>query len=73
MPAPNVTLWRLTWARDLGVFWMSMKSCDAESAPYWAARLAARDAQGVVYKASPRRPALPDNAQTLARHPAVFA
>lgn len=68
----QVKLWRLTWTRDCGVFWMWMDTVSAENADWRMRQLARHDAQGAVYTAANRRPRLPDNARALARHPAVI-
>lgn len=73
MTPERVTLWRLTWTHDAGPFWLAMGSTHPDSAAHDIARLQRRDAQGTRYHASAKRPPLPDNAQALARHPAVWA
>lgn len=68
----RVTLWRLTWSHGLGVYWAAMRLCDPADADAWANVFRKDDALGAVYVASRKKPKLPKDARSLARHPAVY-
>lgn len=64
-------LWRLTWTHGRGVFWLHMRACAAHLADDWL-KVYRKDEPTATFALSKHMPALPADADTLARHPATL-